>query len=53
MKVLERKWISFEEVCEKLDLREKKYLSWESNLLSIWEVWEKIKNRKGTFLTKK
>ena len=53
MEVLEKKWVSFKEVCNELDLREKKYLSWKSSLLSVWEVWEKIKNRRGTFLTNK
>lgn len=53
MAVLEKKVVSFKEVCDELDLREKKYLSWESWILSIWEVWEKLKNRKGTFLTNK
>jgi len=53
MEVLEKQEVSFKKICNELDLREKKYLSWESNLLSIWEIWTKLKNRKGTFLTNK
>ena len=53
MKLLEKKEISFKEVCDELDLRERKYLSWESWVLSIREVWKKLKDRKGTFLTNK
>ena len=53
MLVEEKKKNSFKEICDELDLREKKMLSWESSLLSVWEVWEKLKNRRNTFLTEK
>ncbi len=45
--------ISFKELCESLDKQHERYLSWEAKLYSAEEIWNNIKNRKGTFLTSK
>ncbi len=38
--------VSFKEVCDTLDEREEKYLSWKSKTYSLLEVWKKLKKRK-------
>jgi len=45
--------ISFKELCDSLDKQHEKYLSWKAKLYSVEEVWNNVRNRKGTFLTSK
>jgi DNA-directed RNA polymerase specialized sigma subunit len=42
---------SFKEICEWLDRQHEEYLSWKWESYSSLEILERIKNRKGTFLT--
>jgi hypothetical protein len=44
--------MNFKEICNILDERDEKYLSGESKTYSVTETWEKLKKRKGTFLTR-
>ena len=44
---------SFKDICDMLDMEEKRFLKWEGKNYSTLEILERVRDRKNTFLTSK